>query len=160
MLQSMGLQRVGHDLTNEQWLNICIHGQRITTLSLINIHLRLPQWLSWLRIRLPMQEMQVWSLCKEDPPEKETATPSVFLPGKFHGQRSLVGYSPWSWEELGVTEWLNTHTHRMVSVTEAQRQSDSWIVWPQGRKAGFQGEKTKTQFWTLWSRTWPPPYYH
>jgi len=23
------------------------------------------------------------------------ATTPVFLPGEFHGQRSLVGYSPW-----------------------------------------------------------------
>ena len=29
----------------------------------------------------------------QDPLEKEMAP--VFLPGKFHGQRSLVGYSPW-----------------------------------------------------------------
>ena len=28
----------------------------------------------------------------------------VFLPGKFHGQRSLVGYSPWSDEESDTTE--------------------------------------------------------
>ena len=28
-------------------------------------------------------------------PGKEMATNAVFLPGKFHGQRSLVGYSPW-----------------------------------------------------------------
>ena len=31
----------------------------------------------------------------------------VFLPGKFHGQRSLMGYSPWGCKELGTTEWLN-----------------------------------------------------
>ena len=31
----------------------------------------------------------------EDPLEKEMATRSVFLPGESHGQRSLVGYSPW-----------------------------------------------------------------
>ena len=24
----------------------------------------------------------------------------TFLPGKFHGQRSLVGYSPWGHKEL------------------------------------------------------------
>ena len=30
----------------------------------------------------------------------------VFLPGEVHGQRSLVGYSPWSYEELDMTEWL------------------------------------------------------
>ena len=26
-----------------------------------------------------------------------------FLPGKFHGQRSLVGYSPWCCKELDMT---------------------------------------------------------
>ena len=33
------------------------------------------------------------------------ATTPVSLPGEFHGQRSLVGYSPWSREELDMTEW-------------------------------------------------------
>ena len=28
----------------------------------------------------------------------------VFLPGEFHGQRSLVGYSPWGHKELDMTE--------------------------------------------------------
>ena len=28
----------------------------------------------------------------------------VFLPGKFHGQRSLAGYSPWGHEESDATE--------------------------------------------------------
>ena len=28
----------------------------------------------------------------------------VFLPGESHGQRSLVGYSPWGRKELGMTE--------------------------------------------------------
>ena len=28
----------------------------------------------------------------------------VFLPGESHGQRSLVGYSPWAHKELGTTE--------------------------------------------------------
>ena len=31
---------------------------------------------------------------------------SVFLPGEFHEQRSLVGYSPWGQEESDMTEWL------------------------------------------------------
>ena len=30
--------------------------------------------------------------------------PLVFLPGKFHGQRSLVGYGPWGLKELDTTE--------------------------------------------------------
>ena len=28
----------------------------------------------------------------------------VFLPAKFHGQRSLMGYSPWSRRESDMTE--------------------------------------------------------
>ena len=52
-----------------------------------------------------MQETWVQSLGQEDPLEKEMAaqlTP-VFLPGEFHGQRSLVGYSPWGCKESDVT---------------------------------------------------------
>ena len=30
----------------------------------------------------------------------------VFLPGEFHGQRSLVGYSPWGCKALDMTEQL------------------------------------------------------
>ena len=30
--------------------------------------------------------------------------PPVFLPGEFHGQRSLAGYGPWGHKELDMTE--------------------------------------------------------
>ena len=33
----------------------------------------------------------------------------VFLPGESHGERSLVGYSPWGCKESDVTEWLSMH---------------------------------------------------
>ena len=33
----------------------------------------------------------------------------VFLPGEFHGQRSLVGYSPWNLKESDTTEQLHFH---------------------------------------------------
>ena len=35
----------------------------------------------------------------------------VFLPGKSHGQRSLVGYSPWGHKGLDTTDCTHTHTH-------------------------------------------------
>ena len=41
---------------------------------------------------------------------KREPTP-VFLPGKFHGQRSLVGCSPWACKELHMTEYIHAHTH-------------------------------------------------
>ena len=37
--------------------------------------------------------------------------PSVFLPGEFHGQRSLAGYSPRGHKGSDMTEWLNMNTH-------------------------------------------------
>ena len=51
-----------------------------------------------------MQEIQVQSLGWEDTLKKEVATIPVFLPGKLHEQRSLVGYSPWGCIELHMTE--------------------------------------------------------
>ena len=42
----------------------------------------------------------------------------VFLPGESHGQRSLVGYTPWGHKELGTTEatahtrWPQHASHR------------------------------------------------
>ena len=36
---------------------------------------------------------------------------SVLLLGKSHGQRSLVGYSPWGRKESDMTEQLHKHTH-------------------------------------------------
>ena len=52
---------------------------------------------------LPMQETE---RCRFKPwvgkiPWRRAWQPTpVFLPGKAHGQRSLVGYSPWGHKEL------------------------------------------------------------
>ena len=51
-----------------------------------------------------MQETRVQSLGWEDLLEKGMATHSVFLPGEFHGQRSLAVYSPWGCRELDMTQ--------------------------------------------------------
>ena len=45
----------------------------------------------------------------------------VFLPGKFHGQRSLVGYSPWGHKESDTTEQLS-----QVSSTMSTRGAGSF----------------------------------
>ena len=65
----------------------------------------------------------------------------VFLPGEFHGQRSLVGYSLWGFKELDVTLWL-TYTGcifylfpRWFSSKESvcQELQGTW-VWSLGQK--------------------------
>ena len=40
----------------------------------------------------------------------------VFLPGKFHGLRSLVGYSPWRCKESDMTEQLHFDFHFYVCI--------------------------------------------
>ena len=50
------------------------------------------------------QEIWVRSLGWEDPWKRKWQPILVFLPEKFHGQRSLLGYSPKSQKELDITE--------------------------------------------------------
>ena len=53
-----------------------------------------------------IEETQFQSLGQEDPLEKGWQLISVFLPGEFQGQRSLVGYGPWGRKESDMTERL------------------------------------------------------
>ena len=56
---------------------------------------------------LSMQETWVQSLDQEDHLKKGTDPTPALLPGKSHGQRSLIGYSPWSRKESDTTEQLH-----------------------------------------------------
>ena len=50
------------------------------------------------------------TLRREDPQRREWLPTAVFLPGEFHGQRSLASYSPWGRKQLATTKQL-THRH-------------------------------------------------
>ena len=59
-----------------------------------------------------MRETWVQPLGWEDPLQKGMATHSSILSWRFHGQRSLVSYSPWGRKESDMTERLTrTHTY-------------------------------------------------
>ena len=64
-----------------------------------------------------MRETWVWSLSREDPLEKWQPTPEL-LPRESHGQRSLVGYSPWGRKESDMTEQLHFALEFGVLATE------------------------------------------
>ena len=57
-----------------------------------------------------IQETQVWSQGQEDPLEKGMVTHSAFFPVEFHGQRSLVGYSPQGSQRVRH-DWVTWHWH-------------------------------------------------
>ena len=52
----------------------------------------------------------------------------VFLPGESHGQRSLVGYSPWGHKESDMTERL-THTCSVCSTWRKYMDKHIFVIW-------------------------------
>ena len=54
-----------------------------------------------------MQETQVQSWVGKIPWRRKWQPTIVFLPGKSHGQRKLVGHSPWDRKESDSTEPLH-----------------------------------------------------
>ena len=55
------------------------------------------------------------------PWKRERLPTPVFLPGGFHGERSLVGYSPWGCKESDVTEQPSVTWHDVESFSESIR---------------------------------------
>ena len=97
-----------------------------------------------------MQETWVQSLGWKIPWCRKWQQTPVFLPGKSHGQRRLVGYSLWGWKELYTIVWLSTcvrahtHTHTHTHTTLVACGSDAqwwcpehWVdnteQWPLGK---------------------------
>ena len=82
-------------------------------------------WHSGYRICLLMQETQRWGfgpwVRKIHWRRKWQPTPAFFS-GKFHGQRSLAGYSPWGLKESDRTE------HRPVQLSCGHFTSTSIII--------------------------------
>ena len=77
-----------------------------------------------------MWETWVWSMGWEDPPWRRKWLPTpVFLPGEFHGQRCLAGYSLWGRKELDTTEWLTLllkdvrflHTQKLPNILSSNK---------------------------------------
>ena len=74
-----------------------------------------------------MQETQVPSLGREDPLEKKWQPSPVFLPGKSHGQRNLVAYSPQGAKSrIGLSDFTSLHfkeTHVMMMLLKLKTYS-------------------------------------
>ena len=69
----------------------------------------LPQWLTSKEFAYTVGATDVGSIPGSGTSSAQRPTP-VFLPGKSHGQRSLVGYSPQGRKESDMTEasWHGT----------------------------------------------------
>ena len=72
-----------------------------------NIYVLLGDWLRWQRIRLQCRRPGFDPWVGKTPWRRAWQPTLVFLPGESHGQRSLVGYSPWGHRESDMTEQLS-----------------------------------------------------
>ena len=72
------------------------------------------RWLRWLRICLQCRRSGLYSRVRKIPWRREWLPTWAFLPGKFHGQRSLVSYSPSCQKESDIT-WQLTVSQAIFS---------------------------------------------
>ena len=73
----------------------------------------------------------------------------VLLPGKSHGRRSLVGYSPWGCEELDMTEQLHFHfSLSCIGEGNGNPLQCSCLENPRDRGAWWAAAYGVTQSWT------------
>ena len=70
----------------------------------------LPWWLGSKEFTCNAGDMGFNPSIRKIPWRRKWHTTPVFLPGKSHGQRSLVGYSPWDHKELDTTESTGMHS--------------------------------------------------
>ena len=56
------------------------------------------------------------------PWRREWQSTPVFLPGKSHGQRSVVGYSPWGCKESDMTEGLTLQASTICKLEKNQNR--------------------------------------
>ena len=68
----------------------------------------------------------------------------VFLPGESHGQRSLVGYSPWGCKELDRTK--NSHTQNLCKQLKNTRTTQAFTEKGCGDTTGKTLRFPKVQF--------------
>ena len=89
-----------------------------------------PQWLSGKRIHLQCERRRRYRF---DPwvgqfPSRRTWQPTpAFLPGKSHGQRTLVAKSPWSHQDWKRTEQLSMHTCAVIVGSYVIEQDDNYF---------------------------------
>ena len=77
--------------------------------DLQRIELGLPRWLRQQRICLQCRRPRFNPWVGKIPWRREGLPTPVVLPGEFHGQRSLAGYSPRGCKESDMTEWLTLY---------------------------------------------------
>ena len=103
MLQSMGWQSWTCLVTEQQ-------GRQRNCTPQLSLHLLILPWFPgarWASICLQCGRPGFDPWVGKIPWRRQWHPTPALLPGKSHGQRSLVGYSPWGRKESDTTEWFS-----------------------------------------------------
>ena len=74
-----------------------------------------------------MQETQIQSLGQEIPWSRKWQPTPMFVPGKSHEQRSLVGYSPWGRKRVGHDLVIKQRPQIICSVEGKKNADLQWV---------------------------------
>ena len=74
---------------------------------------------------LPITQEKFDPWVRKIPWRRKWQPTSVLLPGKFHGQRSLMDYSPWGHKESDMPEWLTLSLFQLYFI---------WSLWANLRR--------------------------
>ena len=107
-----------------------------------------PWWLRQLRICLQCRRPRFDPWVGKIPWRRRWQSTPVPLPGKSHGQRSLVGCRTWSRKESGTTERLHNRVQRVVLVVQRVKRL------LRCRRPGFEPSVGKIP----WRREWQQEY--
>ena len=113
-----------------------------------------------------MQETRVPSLGQEDPWRRKWQPTLVFLPGESHGQRSLLGYSPWGrkrvrhdWSDLAWAcvdvRWEQNPLNFKGILDQIffSLQVEYYDLWTQIAAKSFSTSRTSRGIWRILCKT-------
>ena len=91
---------------NDQKQKSCLRHRSLNAVTLW--FLGLPWWLSGNKSACQWRRRGFNPWSRKIPWERKWQLTPIFLPGKSHGQRSLVGYSPWGCSLTQLSNWTTT----------------------------------------------------
>ena len=118
---------------------------------MLTVLLRLPRWLSGKESACQCRRCRFNPWVRKLPWRRQWQPIPIFLPEKSHGQRSLVGYSPWGHKESDMTERLNRTELMYVCALPWWLSGKEFAC--QCRRLGFDPCARKIPWRREWQRT-------
>ena len=93
---------------------------------------------------LPAMQETHFSWVEKIPQRRKWQPTPVFLPGKSHGQRSLVGYSPWVCRRVRHdSDKMHTHIHWDTGIKLLGPTTGKWTGWEVSNMEKRRAERCK-----------------